>query len=447
MTNADQSGLAQVLNEAKLGSLQIRVIVICFFIAMLDGFDTQSVAFIAPVLKSAWAIPPEELGVLFGASLLGTMFGALGLGGLADRVGRKVIIIVSIVLFGIMSLLCATAGSVEELMIYRFLTGIGLGGVIPNLVALTSEYAPAKVRTTSVTIMFCGFPLGAILGGIASTQIIVVYGWESVFVVGGLLPLMILPVIFLWLPESIRYLAIKKAATVKVRELLEQIDPLIDFSKVTWQAVDENKPRASNIKGLFIEGRSTWTLLLWIVVSMSLLLTYFLINWIPAILVDAGLSHKQAIMGIVILNVGAIIGGFFISRICDKRGPFKPTVIGYAVGVFLIPVIGLTANHLPIVLTVIFFVGFFTVGAQMTLGALSARYYPSYMCSTGVGWSMGIGRTGSALGPVLGGVLLAYGFDRISLFTAAALPALIVTVTLIIMSFNIPSLEKKENSS
>ncbi|MBL4801597.1 MAG: MFS transporter [Emcibacter sp.] len=444
------SDLNRVLNEAKLKSFQIRVIAICLVIAILDGFDTQSIAFVAPVLKSTWMIAPEKLGLLFGSSLFGTMLGALGLGALADHVGRKTVIVFSMLVFGIMSMLCATAVNVEQLMLYRFITGIGLGGVIPNLIALTSEYSPTRVRTTAITITFCGFPLGAVIGGIASAQIIPSYGWEWVFIAGGLLPLMMMPIILLWLPESVRFLAVKKSATEKVERILKQIDPLVDFSKITWDVLDDGnassdkkKHSGNHIKGLFMDGRATWTLLLWVVIAMSLLLIYFLINWIPTTLSDAGLSHKQAVMGIVILNIGAILGSLVVSRISDRRSPFKPTIIGYIIGVFLIPVIGISADNPPVVMTVIFFVGFFTIGAQMTLAALSARYYPPHMMSTGVGWGMGIGRIGSALGPVLGGALIAYGFDRVLLFGVAALPALIVAVTLIVMSFNTPPLQKE----
>lgn len=438
MTDQSDGRVAQALKTASMGAFQIRVIAICFIIAMLDGFDTQSIAFVAPTLKSTWDVAPDAFGLLFGSSLFGTMLGAIFFGVLADRMGRKAIILFCVLMFGVMSLLCATATSVNELMFYRFITGLGLGGVIPNIIALTSEYAPERVRTTAVTVMFTGFPLGAILGGMGSAQLIQMYDWHAVFVAGGILPLCILPVILLGLPESVRYLALKRKDAGKVVAIMEKIEPGFAASGFELPQLSDKPAPTHGVRDLFTHGRAVWTLLLWVVISMSLLLTYFLVNWIPATLADAGLDRHDAIMGAVTLNVGGVLGSILVSRLSDRYGPFFPLIGGYSMGIVAIGAIGFNASNIPVVMTVIFFAGFFLMGAQLALGALTARHYPTYMRSTGIGWSMGFGRTGSALGPVIGGALLAWGLDTVGLFLAATIPAFVVVIALFAMRRNVP---------
>ncbi len=438
MRSTSDNQLARIVNAATLGPLQIRVIAICFLIAMLDGFDTQSIAFVAPALKSSWGVAPDDFGIIFGAGLFGTMIGAVLLGAVADRIGRKVTIVISMLTFGAMSLLCATATTVDQLLLYRLLTGIGLGGAIPNIIALTSEYAPEKIRTTAVTVMFAGFPLGAVLGGMGSAQILGIYGWQAVFIAGGLLPLLVLPVVLIGLPESIQFLAVRRQDKVKVTRIMRRVDPAFDVTQIQLSEQTTSGPRQATVKALFTEGRAVWTLLLWTVISMSLLLTYFLVNWIPSMLADAGLTHKQAVMGAVTLNVGGILGSILVGRLSDRFGPFMPLMGGYGIGAVAIAFIGASEDNISLVMSVVFVAGFFVMGAQLALAALSARYYPTYMRSTGVGWGMGLGRIGSALGPIIGGALLAYGLSRTELFIAAAIPALIVVVAVFFMSRHIP---------
>ena len=438
MTEGSGISLAEALNKAKLGRFQIQIMAICFAVAMLDGFDTQSIAFVAPALKTIWAVPAGEFGVLFSAGLFGTMLGAIGLGALADRVGRKTIIVISVLTFSVMSLLSATASSTEELIVYRFITGLGLGGAIPNIIALTSEYAPTAVRTTVVTVMFTGFPLGAVLGGIVSAQLLAVYGWPSVFLLGGILPLLLLPVILLWLPESVRYLAVRRKQGARVAAIMQRIDPGIDWNMPRPTHPDEKARPPHTVRDLFTEGRTAWTLLLWTLVFMSLLLTYFLVSWIPSLLADAGLGHREAVLGVVVLNIGGIVGSVVIGRISDRYGQFAPLVAGYGIGALAVAAIGVSTYSVPVVMAVIFIAGFCVLGAQLALAALSAKHYPTYMRSTGVGWAMGLGRVGSVVGPVIGGALLAYGLGQGPLFVAAAVPAAIAAVTIFAMSFKVP---------
>jgi len=447
MSNTNDLSLKVLLEGARLGPFQLRIIIICFAIAALDGFDTQSIAFVAPALRHSWDIPPAMFGPLFGIGLFGTLLGSIALSPVADRIGRKPIILISTALFGVMSLLCATATSIEILGVYRFVAGLGLGGAIPNIVALVSEYAPVRVRSTAIVATFAGFPMGAVLGGMASARIIPEHGWEGVFILGGVLPLMLIPVILIGLPESLRYLVKGQGQHETVKKIIARIAPESSDLDTRRIRLPEISAAKQPVRSLFAAGRSNWTILLWLLTFTALLLGYFLVNWIPLLLADAGLDHHKAIMGVVLLNLGGIIGSIFLGRISDRRGPFKILTVAFGIGAIFVASVGLMIDSsVVILLSLIFLVGLFVTGAQLNLTALAANYYPIYMRSTGIGWSMGIGRVGSIVGPTVGGALVAFGLERGQLFLVAAIPAFIAGVIVFIMSFHAPSMDESSRT-
>src|ERR1700722_2778004 len=253
---------------------------------MLDGFDTQSIAFVVPDIATAWSIEPARFAPVFGAGLFGGLLGAMAFGraggrmggGAGDRLGRRPTLLLSVLLFAVGSFVTPVAGSLRYLSAARLVTGIGLGGALPAGIALTSEYAPRHLRTTLVSLMFCGFPLGAVLGGFASTKLIAAFGWQSVFIVGGALPLALLPLLMAFLPESARFLA-AKGRHAAVAGMLASLRCLERWNGVS---VSGPEPRA-RISSLFTRGRAAGTYLLWTTFFLSLLVTYFLINWIPVV--------------------------------------------------------------------------------------------------------------------------------------------------------------------
>ncbi|MDJ0926676.1 MAG: MFS transporter [Gammaproteobacteria bacterium] len=440
--------LQKTLDNSRLGAFQLTVIVICCAIAALDGFDTQSIAFVAPALRHTWDVPPALFGPLFGAGLFGTMVGSIALGSLADRWGRKPIIVFSTALFGVMSLLCATATSIEVLGAYRFVAGLGLGGVIPNLIALVSEYAPKRVRSTAIVVTFAGFPMGAVLGGIASSRIIPAFGWEMVFILGGVLPLILIPIILVWIPESLRYLAVSGAPMQKIDKIIARIDSTLVPVDESSIRIAGGRAEAQPVRSLFTQGRLAWTALLWMLTFTSLLLAYFLVNWTPLLLVESGVPQDKAILGVVALNLGGIIGSIIIGRISDKRGPFFVMGLAFGVGAVFVAAVGfLIESAVPVLLALILVVGLCVFGAQLNITALSANYYPVYMRSTGVGWSMGLGRVGSIVGPTVGGALIALGLARGELFLCAAVPAAIAAICIFALSFNVPPAEESRDES
>ncbi len=436
--------LLQLLDDSRLGAFQLGIMTVCFVLIALDGFDTQSIAFVAPTLREAWSVSPEMFGPLFGAGLFGTLIGSIFLGSLADRFGRKPMLILSTLIFGLMTLCCATASSIEQLGIYRFVAGLGLGGAIPNILALISEYSPRKVRSTAIVLTFAGFPIGAILGGMASARLIPNFGWESVFITGGVLPILMLPLVMWLVPESARFLAMRQGLQGRLQKIISRLEPQLDQASMGNIELPVLQKQNIPVKALFTDGRAVWTLLLWSLTFTCLLLAYFLVNWIPLLLADTGMEHKQAIMGVVVLNLGGILGGFVIGRISDRKGPFKALAIAFFIGAMFVAMVGLKIDSpVPTLLTLIFFAGCGVFGAQLNLSAITATYYPVAIRGTGIGWGMGMGRFGSVVGPTVGGALIAFGLSRGQMFLVAAIPAIIAAALVVVMSFHAPAPEGK----
>src|SRR6266481_7428579 len=286
--------VADFIDRQPVGGFQIKLLATCAAVLFLDGFDTQAIGYVAPALAKEWSLTRAALGPVFSAGLFGLMIGALVLGPLADRVGRKKIIIFSTLAFGLGALATAFIQDVSTLLVIRFLTGLGLGGAMPNAIAMTSQFNPRRRRATMVMIMFCGFSVGAALGGFLAAALIPQFGWRSVFVVGGVAPLVMVPILALRLPESVRFLALTGRANDRVAELLGFIGPRAVFAPATQFVIHEPGLAGIPVLHLFRECRTAVTLLLWVVFFMSLLDLYFLSNWLPTVLNDLGASVSSA---------------------------------------------------------------------------------------------------------------------------------------------------------
>ena len=425
--------LPDYIDRHPVGAFQLRVLLVCAAVLFIDGFDTQAIGYVAPALASEWKLARGTLGPVFSAGLLGLMIGALIFGTLADRIGRKRIIVLSATAFGVGTLLTMLVQDAAWLMILRFLTGLGLGGAMPNAVALTSEFSPHRRRATMVMTMFAGFSIGAALGGLLAAALIPAFGWRSVFLVGGLAPLLLAPVLFAVLPESIRYLALVGGRDRDVAALLQRITPAEKFAGDARFVVQELRPAGLPVAHLFAEGRSVTTLLLWIVFFMSLLDLYLLSNWLPTVLNDLGVSVSLAAAIGAMLQVGGVAGTFALGRLID-RFSFRALAVTYLGAAVAVTAIGFTGHSTGLVTVAIFAAGFCIVGGQIASNALAATFYPTAIRSTGLGWALGIGRVGSIVGPLVGGMLLARNTGAQSLFTIAAIPALIAAVASVLLA-------------
>jgi MFS transporter, AAHS family, 4-hydroxybenzoate transporter len=421
--DASAVDVAAFIDAQPVGAFQVKLLLICATVLFLDGFDTTAIGYVAPALAKEWNVGKAALGPVFSAGLFGLMIGALVFGPLADRIGRKKIIIFSTLAFGIGTLVTSLVNDVNTLLAIRFLTGLGLGGAMPNTIALTSEFSPHRRRATMVMVMFVGFSIGAALGGLLAAALIPPFGWRSVFVVGGAAPLVLVPILAWQLPESVRFLALTGRADARVAELLAFVNARAAFDAGTRFVVDEPALKGIPVQHLFRGGRTLATLLLWVVFFMSLLDIYFLSNWLPTVLNDLGASISEAAAIGSMLQVGGVVGTFALGSIID-RFSFRALALVYFVAVFAVGAIGQLGHSAALVTSAIFVAGFCIVGGQIAANALAAGFYPTSVRATGVGWALGVGRVGSIVGPLVGGVLLSLKWSTGEVFVAAAMAAL-----------------------
>jgi AAHS family 4-hydroxybenzoate transporter-like MFS transporter len=421
--DASTVDVAAFIDAQPVGAFQVKLLLICATVLFLDGFDTTAIGYVAPAMAKEWNLGKGALGPVFSAGLFGLMVGALLFGPLADRIGRKKIIIFSTLAFGIGTLITSLVNDMNTLLVIRFLTGLGLGGAMPNTIALTSEFSPHRRRATMVMVMFVGFSIGAALGGLLAAALIPQFGWRSVFIVGGAAPLVLAPILALRLPESVRFMALTGRADARVAELLAFVNMKAAFASATRFVVDEPELKGIPVQHLFKGGRTLTTLLLWVVFFMSLLDIYFLSNWLPTVLNDLGASISQAAIIGSMLQVGGVVGTFALGSIID-RFSFRALALVYFIAVFAVGAIGQLGHSAVLVTIAIFIAGFCIVGGQIAANALAAGYYPTSVRATGVGWALGVGRVGSIVGPLVGGVLLSQKWSAGEVFMAAAAAAL-----------------------
>jgi AAHS family 4-hydroxybenzoate transporter-like MFS transporter len=430
---ASSVDVAEFIDQQPVGGFQIGLLLTCAAVLVLDGFDTTAIGYVAPSLAKEWGLTKGALGPVFSAGLFGLMIGALVFGPLADRIGRKKIIILSTLAFGLGALATAFVHDVNGLIAIRFLTGLGLGGAMPNTVAMTSEFSPHRRRGAMVMIMFCGFSLGAAVGGLLAAALIPQFGWRSVFVVGGVAPLLLVPILALRLPESVRFLALTGRANDRVAQLLGLVSPKVAFAPGTQFVVHEPGLAGMPVLHLFRDGRTLVTLLLWVVFFMSLLDLYFLANWLPTILNDLGASVSGAVAIGSMLQVGGVVGVFALGSIID-RFSFRALALVYFIAVFAVGAIGQLGHSVVFVTMAIFVAGFCVVGGQTAANALAATFYPTSVRATGVGWALGIGRVGSIVGPLVGGALLTMKWSAGEVFMTAAAAALCAALAAFFLS-------------
>lgn len=424
--------VSDIINQSRLGSLQILVVVICFIIVAIDGFDTAAIGFLAPAIRAEWQLSPTALAPLFGAGLFGLMAGAFLFGPLSDKFGRKTILLFCVIFFGLTCLMSAFSTSLWELIVLRFLTGLGLGGAMPNSVTMTSEFCPAKHRLSLVTTMFCGFTLGSALGGLASAHMVGEYGWRSVLIIGGVLPLMLVPLIAWKLPESVRFLVLKGKHSERITATLKRISPEIKLDGKNY-CLDHSAPSGFPVKHLFKPDLIKGTVTLWFTFFMSLLIIYLLSSWLPSLIKSTGVSLKTASLVTMMFQVGGTIGAIALGWLMDKLNPHYVLATGYiAAGAFIAAVGSLTSA--PVLAGIaVFGAGFCISGAQVGVNALTASFYPTDCRGTGVSWANGVGRIGSVIGSMGGGAMIASDLTLPSVFIIIGIPALFAGCAMLFM--------------
>ncbi|WP_227246979.1 MFS transporter [Paraburkholderia caribensis] len=430
----DAIDVAATIDAQPVGAFQKRLMVLIALCVVVDGFDVQSMGFVAPALIASWQVSRAAMGPVFGASLVGMLIGSLAMGPLADRVGRRPVLLGCTAFVGAMMIATAFAGSLTHLLALRFVTGVGLGGIMGNAVALVSEYSPARKRATLTMWVSCGFTLGAAFGGVVSALLIPVAGWRAVFALGGVVPLLIAAVMAFTLPESMQFLIARGAPAARVGALLQRVAPSVRVAMHTRFAAPVRAHTGSPVAALFADGRARVTLLAWGVNFMNLVNLFFLANWLPTIATDFGYGVADAAVIGTTLQVGGVIGTLAMGPLIDRWGFFRVLVPAYLVATVTILSVSHVAASLPMLLAIVAASGFAIVGGQPANNALSAALYPVTLRATGVGWSLGIGRAGSIVGPIVAGSLMQLHWSAQQLFYAAAIPALLSSLMLYAMS-------------
>jgi AAHS family 4-hydroxybenzoate transporter-like MFS transporter len=426
VTSSAALDIRRFIDDRPVSRFQLLVALMCALIVFVDGFDAQAMGFVAPALTAALGISRGLLGSVISSGLVGMMVGALVSGPLADRIGRKPVLIACALIFGVGSLLTATAQSVESLMAWRAVTGLGMGGAMPNAIALTSEYMPRRRRAGAVTMMICGFSLGAAVGGLVAASLIPRFGWGSVFVVGGIIPIAIALISVFLLPESIRFLLVRGGAEARARAYVLRIAQGEVVTGPLSAGPDEHgHAGAFIVSELFTEGRAVATILIWVIYFMNLLNLYFLNSWLPTIISDAGIPVGTAIRLTSLFQIGGIAGAVILGRLLDRTFSFWILAGCYAWAAMFVYSIGHAGASVSLLALTITCAGVGIIGGQNASHALSSEFYPTRIRSTGVGWALGIGRIGSIVGPVVGGLLLAQSTPMRDVFWAALIPALI----------------------
>ncbi|WP_313738659.1 MFS transporter [Pseudomonas sp.] len=422
-----------LINQQPLSRYQWRVVLLCFLIVFLDGLDTAAMGFIAPALSQEWGIDRASLGPVMSAALIGMVFGALGSGPLADRFGRRGVLIGAVLVFGGFSLASAYATSVDELLILRFLTGLGLGAGMPNATTLLSEYTPERLKSLLVTSMFCGFNLGMAGGGFVSAKLIPAYGWHSLLVLGGVLPLLLVLALVLWLPESARFLVVRKRGTEQVRKTLAPIAPALVAQAQSFSVPEQQAVAARNVFAVIFSGTyRAGTLLLWLTYFMGLVIVYLLTSWLPTLMRDSGASLEQAAFIGALFQFGGVLSAVVVGWAMDRYNPHKVIGVCYLLAGGFAYAVGQSLGNMALLATLVLVAGMCVNGAQSAMPSLAARFYPTQARATGVSWMLGIGRFGAILGAWSGATLLGLGWTFTQVLTALLLPAALAALGVVV---------------
>lgn len=413
-----------IIDREKLSPFQWMVFAFGFLVFFCDGLDTGIIGFIAPKLIEDWGISKPALAPVMSAALVGMCLGALFSGPLADKFGRKGLIVTTCILFSVFTILCGFASTTHELMLYRFITGLGLGAAMPNISTLVSEYMPVKRKAFLTGLAGCGFMLGISFGGVLSAYLLDHFGWEIVIMIGGIIPLVLAVILFMKLPESVQYL-VKINQHERARVILSQIEGQLLNPTAKLSLGESQTEIIENPVKVLWAGYRWNSISLWACCFTSLLVFYLLTSWMPTILKTAGLSTQQFSLITAIFPFGGVIGAIIMGWYMDKINPTKVVKYAYLIAVLFFIIAGLVHSNVLLLGITIFLIGALLVGAQSSLLPLAAMTYPTSCRAVGVSWMHGIGRTGAILGAFYGSLIFSYELGLAQIFFVLAIPAAI----------------------
>ncbi len=397
-----------LIDRERMGAFQWRVLILCFLIAVFDGFDTQAMAFTGPAILAAFQLQPGELAPILTAGIVGMTVGAMLFGLVGDRIGRRPAALIGVATFGVATLLTAASTETWHILVLRFIAGLGMGGCTPIVLALAAEYVPSRLRGTVITGVLLGLPAGAMLGGLLAARMLPIIGWEGIFILGGVAPLLLLVVLFVSLPESLQFKAVRgdRAGQDYIANILAKItrQPLPVGAR--FSVPEENKVRAS-VKALFSDGYARKTLAIWTVYLLNWVAWFMLLSWLPTVLKAAGLPADQAPMGTFTVNLVFIICAFPLSYLMPRVPTRSLLVAMFALGIMVALGLGYAGTDWTLVFILVGAAGLGIGGQQLALNYLVIGAYPTALRTTATGWAIGVGRAGAIVGSAIGGSILA----------------------------------------
>jgi AAHS family 4-hydroxybenzoate transporter-like MFS transporter len=432
MAAAPLSATEAALETQQFGGLQLKVAILCGLTQAFDGYDLNAIGMAAPAVAHAWHVPPAAFASAFVMSSVGIMVGALSAGPAGDRLGRKPVIIAGLLFIGVFSLLSAFATSLPMLTALRFFTGIGIGALMPATVALASDYAPERLRAVLIMLVFVGNPIGGFLGGQLVAALLPMFGWTVIFIVGGVLPLALIPVQLFWLPESPRFLLARGRVSPRQQTLFRTLN-----IETAGRRHEVDVATGNPVAGLFRNGLAPTTLLVWLLFFANLLSMFLIGYWLPTVLNLSGFTPAGAVFAASMQSAGGIIGTLMLGGLSLRFGASRVIAISLATGVVMIAAVGLLNLPYLLLLAAIFCMGSCTVGSQTAANGMTAALYPARVRTTGMGWALGIGRLGGISGPALGGLLLGLGWPPRQILLCACATALIATTSIVLLRLRV----------
>lgn len=434
MAQAQTVDLSRIIDAQKITAFHITLVVVCFLTVMADGYDIGAAAFAAPVLIREWHVSPAALGGLFSAGLVAGLIGPPVMGWIADHYGRRVAIIGGLLFFGVFTWASVLSQDLTQLIWLRFIAGIGISGVLAIATALVIEYAPRRIRATLFIVMFSGVTFGGGVPGLVAKAYIATEGWQILFWVGGLAPIVVAFIAMFTLPESIKFLSLKRERYPQLVAQIERLQPGLNLDpNGTFIIGDEvNKEKFSY--GAIFKGRLAWiTPMFWLSNAVNLMIFYFINQWTPTILANAGYPVGDAVLAATAFQFAGTLGGLVIMRPLDKFG-FIPVPILFACAIPIVALIGLPGLPEPAIMLLVAASGFCLLGLQFGNISCETNVYPTYIRSWGVGACFGAGRVGSVVGPIVGGWLITMKVPTQDLFYLAAVPLVIGLINAAILT-------------
>ena len=418
MADTAEVQVSHFLDQHGLGAFQIKLIIWSVLLAMIDGYDIGAIAFAAPSLIKEWHVAPKELGLVLSASNIGVLFGSQMFGWVGDRYGRKTALILCNLLFGIFTFIAAYSTNLTELTWLRFFAGLGIGGVIPNLVAINAESAPRNLRATLAIIAVGLVPLGGALAGFAAAALVPQYGWQILFEIGGIVPVVFALAAIATLPESIKFMTLHESHRGKMEALLTSIRPDYKVPPNARFVIEDEKQSPSSPIYLFGNGLAAITPLTWLMFACNLMGYFFLISWTPTLMGAAHVPPQMAALAGAALQVGGTVGSLLLCWWLQKAR-FLAIAILFVIAVPVVGSIGYAGlSSTGALIAVTFFAGAIVLGIQSGINVVGAMIYPTSLRANGSGWQLGIGRLGAIIGPLLGGLFVGLPVPQLYMWSA-----------------------------